>query len=184
MLPQMAVPPTTQMIYAIADNSFDVTAAMAAFYATENAPTIESAVAYLRKYARVDAHTLTLYLTYRANVHIARVDLITRGVTWGGRIAFGSMQIADLLQYSLRVNLDNMTLDKIFQDEDDSEEIPDLPDDVGELAAPRNLTIDNTPPYVNLTGDDYEVDSAAKKFIAQVRAQAADLLANRPVDQL
>jgi len=171
MLPQAAAPPTNSMIYAVADKSFDVTAAMISFYATESAPTIDQARVYLRQYAHIDAKTLTLYLTHRARVHAVAIDMQKRSVVWGGSIAFGSMLIEDLIEYSVRVDLKTMSLIETSSGErmkDDSEEIPDLPNDIDAQLA-----------YVTPDSDDYEEDSAVKKFIMQAQAQHADLHANQ-----
>lgn len=163
MLPQTAAPPTTRVIYAVADDSFDVTAAITAFYDTERAPVIDTAAEYLRKYARVDVHTLTLYVTYRSRVHVVAIDMRGRKVTWGQSIAFGSMRVEDLLEYSVLVDLSTMMLVARVDPADDSEEIPDL-SDFDEDGLP---SVNNTPPYVNLTGDDYEANATANKFAAR-----------------
>lgn len=179
MLPQMAMPPTVGMIYAVANKSFDVTAAMRSFYATERAPTIDQAGDYLRKHARINAHTLVLYLTHQARVHVISIDMQKRSVTWGGAIAFNSMVIEDLLEYSARVDLKNMVLVEASSGEvlgDDSEEIPDLPADIVKdwPAEP--------PAYIKYVDDDHEEDSEEEKNAADINAQYANLLADQRID--
>jgi len=165
MTRQIAAPPNTGMIYAIADNAFDVTAAMLTFYATEPAPTIGHAHNYLLAFAHIDAKQLTLYLTYRAQMHVITINMAERSTVWGANIAFGSMRVEDLLIYSAKVDINSLTPVEVKEEE--SEEIPDISSDIsGEARMAAE-----PPPYIDMTDDAYEGNSTMKKFIDQMNGQ-------------